>query len=117
MLDSVQHTSKTSVEEVYEGLSSSLFHEPVFTGAWSSLGVTQRERELKPSVSTALARLVKGLALALAVIAGVSAAPRPVAAAETPAEIYRRRRHGCARGNEFVQTFGGSEGGLFSFWS
>jgi phospholipid transport system substrate-binding protein len=74
MLEAVQHTIETSVEEDSEGVSPSfLFHE--------------RESAEKPAVSTALAQFVKGLALALAVIAGVSAAPRPVAAGQTPAEF------------------------------
>lgn len=42
---------------------------------------------VKPAVSTSPARFVKGLALAVAMIAGVSAAPGPVVAAETPAEF------------------------------
>ena len=41
---------------------------------------------VKPPVSTALAQFVKGFAFAIAVIVGVAAAPRPVAA-ETPAEF------------------------------
>ena len=41
---------------------------------------------VKPASSTALAQFVKGFAFAVAVILGVSAAPRP-AAAETPAEF------------------------------
>jgi len=51
----------------------------------SSSGVTEHESAAKPAVSTALAQCVKGFALALAVIAGVSVASRPVAADETPA--------------------------------
>ena len=74
MLEAVQHTIETSVEKDAEGvLPSFLFHE--------------RESAEKPAVNTALAQFVKGLALALAVIAGVSAAPRPVAADQTPAEF------------------------------
>jgi phospholipid transport system substrate-binding protein len=42
---------------------------------------------VKPAVSTALARFVNGFALALAVIAGVSAASGPVAAGQSPAEF------------------------------
>ena len=52
----------------------------------SASGVTEHESAVKPAVSTALARFGKGFALALAVIAGVSATSRPVAA-ETPAEF------------------------------
>ena len=47
----------------------------------------ERESAVKPAVSTALAQCVKGFTLALAVIAGVAAAPRPVAAGQTPAEF------------------------------
>jgi hypothetical protein len=47
----------------------------------------ERESAVKPAVGTALAQFVKGLTLALAVIAGVSAAPRPAAAGQTPAEF------------------------------
>jgi phospholipid transport system substrate-binding protein len=42
---------------------------------------------VKPAVGTALARFVNGFALALAVIAGVSAASGPVAAGQSPAEF------------------------------
>jgi phospholipid transport system substrate-binding protein len=42
---------------------------------------------VKPAVNTALARFVTGFALALVVIAGISAASRPVAADQTPAEF------------------------------
>jgi phospholipid transport system substrate-binding protein len=52
----------------------------------SSSGVTQHESAVKLAVSAALVRFLKGSALALAVIAGVSAVIRPVAA-ETPAEF------------------------------
>jgi phospholipid transport system substrate-binding protein len=52
----------------------------------SSSGGTEHESAVKPAVGAAVARFVKGFALALAVIAGVSAVPRPVAA-ETPAEF------------------------------
>jgi phospholipid transport system substrate-binding protein len=74
MVEAVQHTIETSVEGTSDGLLPSfLFHE--------------RESAVKPAVSTALAQFVRGFALALAVIAGVSAAPRPVAAGQTPAEF------------------------------
>jgi hypothetical protein len=53
----------------------------------SSSGVTEHESAVKPAVSTTLARFVKGFAVALAVIAGVSAAPRPVAAGQSPADF------------------------------
>jgi phospholipid transport system substrate-binding protein len=73
MLEAVQHTIETAVEETSDGfLPSFLAHE--------------RQSAVKPAASTALARLVKGFALALAMTAGVSAAPRLVAA-ETPAEF------------------------------
>jgi phospholipid transport system substrate-binding protein len=52
----------------------------------SSSGVTQHESAVKLAVSAALVQFLKGSALALAVIAGASAATRPVAA-ETPAEF------------------------------
>ena len=66
-LEIVQHTIETSVEEASGGfLPPSLFHE--------------RLSAVKPAVSTALARFGKGFALALAVIAGVSATSGPVAA-------------------------------------
>ena len=69
MLEMVQHTIETSVEEASGGfLPPSLFHE--------------RSSAVKPAVSTALARFVNGFALALAVIAGVSAASGPVAAGQ-----------------------------------
>jgi hypothetical protein len=74
MLEMVQHTIETSVEEASGGfLPPSLFHE--------------RSCASKPAVGTALARFVNGFALALAVIAGVSAAPGPVAAGQSPAEF------------------------------
>jgi phospholipid transport system substrate-binding protein len=74
MLEMVQHTIETSVEEASDGLlRPSLLREC--------------ESAVKPVVSTAFARFVKGFALALAVIAGISAAPRPVAAGQTPAEF------------------------------
>ena len=41
------------------------------------------------TIETALARFVKGIALAFAVIAGVSAASGAVAAGQTPAEFIR----------------------------
>ena len=52
----------------------------------STSGVTEHESAVKPAVSTALARFGKGFALAIAVIAGVSATSSPVDA-ETPAEF------------------------------
>jgi phospholipid transport system substrate-binding protein len=74
MLEMVQHTIETSVEKASDGLvRPSLLHEC--------------ESAVKPVVSIAIARFVKGFALALAVIAGISAAPRPVAAGQTPAEF------------------------------
>jgi phospholipid transport system substrate-binding protein len=74
MLEMVQHTIETSGEEASGGfLPPSLFHE--------------RSNAVKPAVGTALARFVNGFALALAVIAGVSAAPGPVAAGQSPAEF------------------------------
>jgi phospholipid transport system substrate-binding protein len=74
MLEAVQHTIEASAEKASDGfLPSFLFHK--------------RESAVKPAVSTALAQCVKGFALALAVIAGVSAAPRPAAAGQTPAEF------------------------------
>jgi phospholipid transport system substrate-binding protein len=74
MLEMVQHTIETSVEKASDGLlRPSLLHEC--------------ESAVKAVVSTAFARFVKGFALALAVIAGISAAPRPVAAGQTPAEF------------------------------
>jgi phospholipid transport system substrate-binding protein len=53
----------------------------------SSSGVTEHESAVKAAVSTALAKFMRGFALALAVIAGISAASGPVAADETPAEF------------------------------
>jgi phospholipid transport system substrate-binding protein len=74
MLEMVQHTIETSVEKASDGLlRPSLLHEC--------------ESAVKAVVSTAFARFVKGFALALAVIAGISAPPRPVAAGQTPAEF------------------------------
>jgi len=74
MLEMVQHTIETSVEEVSGGfLPPSFFHE--------------RSRAAKLAVGTAVARFVNGFALALAVIAGVSAASGPVAAGQSPAEF------------------------------
>jgi phospholipid transport system substrate-binding protein len=74
MLEMVQHTIETSVEKASDGLlRPSLLREC--------------ESAVKPVVSAAFARFVKGFALALAVIAGISAAPRPVAAGQTPAEF------------------------------
>jgi hypothetical protein len=55
-------------------------------GAWlrpqesSSSGAIDHQSALKPAVSAALAQFVKGFALVLAVITGVSMAPRPAAA-------------------------------------
>jgi phospholipid transport system substrate-binding protein len=51
-----------------------------------SESVTRRE---KPAIGTGLGKLAKGLALALAVIAGVSGAPRPAAADEVPVAFIR----------------------------
>ncbi len=74
MLEMVQHTIETSVEKTSDGLlRPPLLHEC--------------ESAVKPVVGTAVAWFVKGFALALAVIAGISAAPRPVAAGQTPAEF------------------------------
>ena len=70
MLEAVQHTIETSLEEASDGFPPPSLHEST----------------ARPAVSSALAQFVKGFALALAVIAGVSAASRPVAA-ETPAEF------------------------------
>jgi hypothetical protein len=47
----------------------------------------ERSSAVKPAVGTPLARFVNGFALALAVIAGVSAASGPVAAGQSPAEF------------------------------
>ena len=55
----------------------------------SSSGVAEHASTVKPAVSTALAQFVKGVALALAVIAGVSAAPRPAAADDVPIAFIR----------------------------
>jgi hypothetical protein len=46
--------------------------------------VTRRESVMKPAPSLAVARLAKGLTLAFAVIAGISAAPRSAAADNNP---------------------------------
>ena len=51
-----------------------------------SESLTRRE---KPAIGTGLGKLAKGLALALAVIAGVSGAPRPAAADEVPVAFIR----------------------------
>lgn len=73
MLEVVRHTTEASVERASGGfLPSFLFHQ---------------QSAVKPAVGNALAQCVKGVALALAVIAGVSAAPRPAAAGQTPAEF------------------------------
>jgi phospholipid transport system substrate-binding protein len=74
MLEMVQHTIETPVEQTSDGFLLSLLFQ-------------KRESAVKPAVSTALARFVKGFALALAVIAGVSAAPRPVVAGQSPGEF------------------------------
>ena len=55
----------------------------------TSLGVAEHENTVKPAVSTALARFVKGFSLALAVIAGVSVAPRPAAADDVSIAFIR----------------------------
>jgi len=54
----------------------------------SSSHVTQHKSAVKPA-STALAMLAKGFALAVAVIAGLSAAPRPAAADDAPIAFIR----------------------------
>jgi phospholipid transport system substrate-binding protein len=88
MLEAVQHTVKTSADEASDrSLPALLLHGRIFAGTWISAGVAEHENEVKPAFSTAFAWLVKGCALAIAVIAGVAAAPRPVAAAETPAQF------------------------------
>jgi len=51
-----------------------------------SESLTRRE---KPAIGTGLGKLAKGLALALAVIAGISGAPRPAAADEVPVAFIR----------------------------
>jgi phospholipid transport system substrate-binding protein len=51
-----------------------------------SESLTRRE---KPAIGTGLGKLAKGLALALAVIAGVSGVPRPAAADEAPVAFIR----------------------------
>lgn len=71
MLEAVQHTIETSVEEASDGFPSPSLHESA----------------ARPAVSSALAWFVKGAALALAMIAGASAASRAVAAGQTPAEF------------------------------
>jgi phospholipid transport system substrate-binding protein len=90
MLEAVQYTIETLVEETSDGfLPSALFHPAVAPPREqhnSSSGVAEHESAVKSATSSALARFVKGFALALALFAGVSAAPRPVAA-ETPAEF------------------------------
>jgi hypothetical protein len=74
MLEVVRRTTEASVEEASDGfLPSSLFPEP--------------ESAVKPALSTALPQCVKSFAIALAVIAVVSAAPTPVAAGQSPAEF------------------------------
>jgi phospholipid transport system substrate-binding protein len=53
----------------------------------SSSDVTAHEHAPKRAVGAALARLIKGVAVGLALAAGVSAGPRPVAAADAPTEF------------------------------
>jgi phospholipid transport system substrate-binding protein len=55
----------------------------------NSAGVTEHESAAKLAVSRALAQFVKGFALALAVIAGVSAAPHPAAADDVSIAFIR----------------------------
>ena len=55
----------------------------------SSSRATQRQRLVKPAAGTAVALFAKGLALVLAVIAGLSAAPSPAAADEAPVAFIR----------------------------
>jgi phospholipid transport system substrate-binding protein len=55
----------------------------------SSSSVTHRQNGIKPAVSGALAQFIKGFALALAVIAGVSVAPLPAAADDVPLAFVR----------------------------
>ena len=55
----------------------------------SSSRATQRQRLVKPAPGTAVALFAKGLALVLAVIAGLSAAPSPPAADEAPVAFIR----------------------------
>jgi phospholipid transport system substrate-binding protein len=74
MVEAVQHTIETPVEQTSDGfLLSFLSHK--------------RESAVKSAVSTTLARFVKGFALAFAIIAGVSAASRPAPAGQSPAEF------------------------------
>jgi phospholipid transport system substrate-binding protein len=55
----------------------------------SSSRTTQCQRAVKPAASTAFGLSAKGFALAIAVIAGLSVAPRPVAADEAPVAFVR----------------------------
>ena len=55
----------------------------------SSSRATQCQRAVKPAAGTAFALFAKGFALALAVIAGLSAAPRPAAAGDAPVAFIR----------------------------
>ena len=55
----------------------------------NSSRATQCQRAVKPAASTAFARFGKGFALALAVIAALSAAPRPAAADDAPVAFIR----------------------------
>jgi phospholipid transport system substrate-binding protein len=55
----------------------------------SSSCAIQCQRAVKPAVSTAFALFAKGFALALAVIAGLSVAPRSVAAGDAPVAFVR----------------------------
>jgi phospholipid transport system substrate-binding protein len=55
----------------------------------SSLRATQYQRAVKPAATNAFALFAKSLALAVAVIAGLSAAPRPAAADEAPVAFIR----------------------------
>ena len=62
--------------------------------SWSH--ATQCQRAVKPAASTAIALFTKGLALAIAVIASLSAAPRPAAAADDAPVAFIRALGGHA---------------------
>ena len=91
MLDAVQHAPQTGISGGSEVRDKRLIIDTASVGLRDrqsiSLGVTEHERAVKPGLSAAPAPFIKGFALALAVIAGVSAAPRPAAAGQTPAEF------------------------------
>jgi phospholipid transport system substrate-binding protein len=55
----------------------------------SSSCAIQHQRAVKPAASTAFALFAKGFALALAVVAGLSAAPRSAAAGDPPVAFIR----------------------------